>query len=274
MLHVKRERVPARGGWAVVGQRAMQEIDQIRETLADKVHEAIRTAIVVGDLAPGSLHSVQTLSSRLKVSRTPVREALLKLADQGMVRFERNRGARILQTTVHDLEEIFSLRLLLEVPATYRAAQQIGSIELRQLASSVESFRKLIRNLNAREHLELDAHFHRIILRASGNRRLADFIDSLRDLQMIRGFSVVPKARQLEEICVDHERIYGHILERDAIGAAIAMREHLSLSSRLLIAEETGVEGDTKNFAPIWVDFVELQKQDCERLQRGVNPKT
>lgn len=250
----------------------MQEIDTIRETLADKVHEVIRTAIVAGDLAPGSLHSVQTLSSRLKVSRTPVREALLKLADQGMVRFERNRGARILQTTVHDLEEIFSLRLLLEVPATYRAARRIGPIELRQLASSVEGFRKVIRNLNTREHLELDAHFHRTILRASGNRRLADFIDSLRDLQMIRGLSVIPKARELEEICADHERIYNRILDHDAMGAAIAMREHLSLSSRLIIAEETGKKDDARKFQMIWVDFIELQRRENERSQDRDDP--
>jgi DNA-binding GntR family transcriptional regulator len=239
----------------------VKEIGAIRETLADKVHEAIRTAIVVGDLAPGSLHSVQMLSTRLKVSRTPVREALLKLVDQGMVRFERNRGARILQTTIHDLEEIFSLRLLLEVPAAYRAAERIGPRELRQLSSLLENFRRAIHNLNTREHLELDASFHRIILRASGNRRLADFIDGLRDLQMVRGFSVAPKARDLNEICADHQRIYNRILDHDPTGAAIAMRDHLSLSSRLLIAEESGNQADTEKFASTWIDVIELQQR-------------
>jgi DNA-binding GntR family transcriptional regulator len=239
----------------------VKEIGAIRETLADKVYEAVRTAIMVGDLAPGSLHSVQMLSSRLKVSRTPVREALLKLADQGMVRFERNRGARILQTTVRDLEEIFSLRLLLEVPATYRAAERIGQHELRQLSSLLENFHKAIHSLNTREHLELDASFHRIILRASGNRRLADFIDGLRDLQMVRGFLVAPKARDLNEICADHERIYQRILDHDPTGAAIAMRDHLSLSSRLLIAEEGGDQADTGKFAPTWIDVIELQQR-------------
>ena len=52
--------------------------------------------MITGELAPGSLYSVQTLADQLGVSRTPVREALIKLAQQGMVRFERNRGVRVL----------------------------------------------------------------------------------------------------------------------------------------------------------------------------------
>jgi DNA-binding GntR family transcriptional regulator len=238
----------------------VKEISTNRETLAEKVYESIRDAIILGDLAPGSLHSVQKLASRLKVSRTPVREALLKLADQGIVRFERNRGARVLQTTIHDLEQIFSLRLLLEVPATYRATQQIGAVELRQLRSAVDAFRKAIHRASTREHLELDARFHRIIMRASGNRRLADFIDSLRDLQMMRGFTVAPRMRDLDEICDDHQRICDQIAKRDPMSAAMAMREHLAISSRLIIAQESGDLGEVEKFEPAWIDLLSLQR--------------
>jgi DNA-binding GntR family transcriptional regulator len=238
----------------------VKEISPNRDTLAGKVYESIRDAIVLGDLAPGSLQSVQKLASHLKVSRTPVREALLKLADQGMVRFERNRGARVLETTVHDLEQIFSLRLLLEVPATYRATQQIGTVELRQLRSALDAFRKKIHNASTREHLELDARFHRVIMRASGNRRLADFVDSLRDLQMMRGLTTAPKTRALNEICDDHQRIYEQIVKRDPVGAAKAMRDHLAVSSRLLIAQETGDLADVEKFELSWIDLLTLQR--------------
>jgi len=248
----------------------VKEIPPNRETLAGKVYESIRDAITMGDLAPGSLQSVQKLASYLKVSRTPVREALLKLADQGMVRFERNRGARILQTTMHDLEQIFSLRLLLEVPATYRATQLIGAVELRQLRSALAAFRRAIHQASTREHLELDARFHRIIMRASGNRRLADFIDSLRDLQTMRGLTVAPRTRDLNEICDDHQRICDQIVKRDPMGAAMAMREHLAVSSRLIIAQETGDLGDVEKFEPSWIDLLTLQRiQFGEQLPIG-----
>jgi DNA-binding FadR family transcriptional regulator len=65
----------------------------------------------------------------------------------------------------------------------------------------------------------------------------------------------------LNEICADHQRIYNRILDRDPTGAAIAMRDHLSLSSRLLIAEKSGDQADTGKFAPTWIDVIELQQR-------------
>ena len=239
----------------------MKEIPPTRESLTHKVHEAIRNAIILGDLTPGSLHSVQELAAVLNVSRTPIREALLSLADQGMVRFERNRGARILQTTIHDLEEIFSLRLLLEVPATLRATEQIRAAELRRLGRSLDAFRRAITTANVRQHLELDATFHRIIMLASGNQRLAAFVDSLRDLQVMRGASTAPRARSLKDICHDHERIYRQMVSGNAIGAAMAMRDHIALTSRLLLAQETGDVESAAKFESTWIDLFDLRRQ-------------
>jgi DNA-binding GntR family transcriptional regulator len=253
-------------------RKLVKEIPISRETLADKVYQAIRNAIILGDLVPGALHSVQELAGRLNVSRTPVREALLKLSDQGMVRFERNRGARILQTTMHDLEQIFTLRLLLEVPATHRAAQQIGATELRQLRSALDAFCKSIERASLRQHLELDARFHRIIMRASGNQRLTDFIDTLRDLQMMRGFSAAPKSRDLRDICNDHRRIYEQIAAHNPRGAANAMREHIAVSARLIIAQETGAADLVEKFESGWVDLLDFELRQKRSDRRSKTP--
>jgi len=101
-----------------------------RKNLATHVYEAVRAAIASGELTPGSLYSVNTIAARLSVSRTPAREALLKLEDQGMVRFERNKGARILETSVHDLIELFSLRILLDTASAYRATQNANAADI------------------------------------------------------------------------------------------------------------------------------------------------
>jgi DNA-binding GntR family transcriptional regulator len=98
-----------------------------------RVLSSLRAAVITGELAPGSLYSVQTLADQLGVSRTPVREALIKLAQQGMVRFERNRGVRVLLTSLHDLEEVFALRLLLEPPAVQRAVTRLDTAHRREL---------------------------------------------------------------------------------------------------------------------------------------------
>jgi DNA-binding GntR family transcriptional regulator len=233
----------------------MKAVSTNRESLNDRVYESIRDAIILGELAPGSLHSVYELAKILEVSRTPVREALVRLADQGMVRIERNRGARILQTSAHDLEEIYSIRLMLEVPATFRATQLITAGEVRRLRQALDALRDVTDITNPREHLEQDAQFHRVIMRASGNRRLADYIDSLRDLQMIRGASTAGKSRELAEIYRDHELIFERVESRDAKGAALAMRDHIAITSRLLLAQETG-EADGGRFDPPWLDVL------------------
>jgi DNA-binding GntR family transcriptional regulator len=227
----------------------MKKVSADRESLTDKVYEAIRNAIILGELAPGSLHSVQTLATTLETSRTPVREALLKLADQGMVRFERNRGTRILQTTIHDLEEMFSLRLLLEVPATHRATQQAGPNDLRELRQALKAMRRLVasKSTTPRQHLEPDARFHRAIMQASGNRRLGNIIQTLFDLQMARGVSTWGINRDTTEIYNDHEEIYKRMEARDAMKAAIAMRDHLALTSRIIIAQEMGNVAEAEN---------------------------
>jgi DNA-binding GntR family transcriptional regulator len=92
-------------------------------SLTDRVYEELMRAIRAGELQPGTMHSVVEISGRLGVSRTPVREALLRMASNGMVRFERSRGVRILEVSTRDIEEIYSLRMMLEVPSAYRAAE-------------------------------------------------------------------------------------------------------------------------------------------------------
>jgi DNA-binding GntR family transcriptional regulator len=230
-----------------------------RDTLASQVHESLRSAIILGELVPGSLYSVADLAEKMNVSRTPAREALLKLADAGMVKFERNRGIRILETTIHDLEEIFSLRLLLEVPATYRATQKARPTELRALKRTLEAFKSLAEADDRRgDHLHCDAQFHHIILQASGNSRLARFVDTLRDLQMVRGASTSGKTRTLTDIYDDHERIYERVAARDAAGAARLMRDHIALTGRLPGPAGAGDTAHPERFELPWLDIVGL----------------
>jgi DNA-binding GntR family transcriptional regulator len=183
---------------------------------------------------------VQTLATQLGVSRTPVREALIKLAQQGMVRFERNRGVRVLQTSVHDLEEVFALRLLLEVPATRRATELLDDAGRRELR---KVFRQMQRAAEADDEFRLwqhDRRFHRALLAASGNTRLASYVDGLRDTVLRQGVSTAGSSRSLSDILAEHEVILERVEAGDADGAAAAMRRHVLHTAELLIAQEGG----------------------------------
>jgi DNA-binding GntR family transcriptional regulator len=218
-------------------------VKQVRqtETVNAQVLDALRAAVITGELQPGTLHSVQTLATQLGVSRTPVREALIKLAQQGMVRFERNRGVRVLQTSLHDLEEVFALRLLLEVPATRRACHQLdgaGRRELRKLYQAMERAAAADDEFRMWEH---DRRFHRVLLEGSGNLRLAEYVDGLRDMVLRRGVSTAGFSRGLDEIVAEHRAVLDRIEAGDADGAAEAMRAHVLHTAELLISQEAGV---------------------------------
>jgi hypothetical protein len=86
----------------------------------------------------------------------------------------------------------------------------------------------------------------------------------------MRGFSVAPKTRDLNEICDDHQQIYDQIVARNAMGAAVAMRDHLALSSRLIIAQETGDVGRADKFASPWIDILNLQQKQSQDVQKRI----
>jgi DNA-binding GntR family transcriptional regulator len=125
-----------------------------RSTLATRALEALRAAIVDGRLEAGERYPVAQLAERFGVSRTPVREALLVLERRGVVRFERNRGVRVLETTAHDFEEVFALRPLLEARATHRAGELLSKDDLavvdHELAAIVLSRARATRATRAR----------------------------------------------------------------------------------------------------------------------------
>lgn len=213
-----------------------------QESLTDRVRASIRDAIIDGELAPGTLHSVQSLAESLEVSRTPVREALIELANNGMVRFERNRGVRILQTSIHDLEEILTLRLLLEVPAVYRAISQISEQTIKELRKELAAMERAAKQDDEGTMMRHDRRFHGLLNKAAGNHRLAEFVDALRDQVLTRGVSTVGRSRSLDEIVDEHTKVLTAVENGDAVAAATAMREHLTNTALLLLRQEGGRE--------------------------------
>jgi DNA-binding GntR family transcriptional regulator len=212
-----------------------------RTTLAGRALAGLRAAIVDGRLAAGERYSVGTLAQRLGVSRTPVREALLVLERQGLVRFERNKGVRILETSAGDLEEVFALRLLLEVPATRRAAGRLTAEELDALDAELDAMAAAVEEGPFMAH---DQRFHAIVLDAAGNARLAGVVDGLRDQVRLRGASTVGRSRDLAAILAEHVAIRDALRVGDADAAAAAMRAHLLATGRLLVAQEGGAPPD------------------------------
>jgi DNA-binding GntR family transcriptional regulator len=120
-------------------------------TKADDIAVLIEEAIVGGELEPGSVLRQEQLSERFGVSRTPVREALRRLAALGLVSFEPNRGVRVRTLTRHDLYEAFLVRAELESLVTAIAARKLTPDALEQLEAAERRFARLTKELRSRD---------------------------------------------------------------------------------------------------------------------------
>lgn len=234
---------PAKGTRAGARRRSDSGLGPIgvRPSRTQEVLEAVRASIIGGELVSGGLYSVAELAETLEVSRTPVREALIELAARGMVRFERNRGVRILGTSIHDLEEIFEIRLMLEVPAARRAAGRMLPGEVKGLRNHLASMELAAEARDVARLWVHDRQFHRALMIASGNSRLAEYVDTLRDMVLVRGVTTAGRARSLETIVAEHRAIQERVEAGDPEGTATALSAHIEQTARLLIAQEQGL---------------------------------
>ena len=206
----------------------------------------VRIAVIDGTMPPGSWHSVYQLSELLGISRSPVRDALLRLEEAGLVEFVRNRGFRVVETTANDVAEIFGIRLGIEPAAAYRAATAPTISEIAALDSTVAAMYQSANNHDEEEFFSYDRHLHRLIMVAGSAHRGADIIDRLRIHTRILGPSTAGASRSFQDILDEHRPVIEAIRTRDAEGAREAMREHLLTTGLLLLRQSLNERATTE----------------------------
>ncbi|MFI9153978.1 GntR family transcriptional regulator [Streptomyces sp. NPDC053367] len=150
-----------------------------RSSVRGQILDALRTALVTGELAPGAVYSGPALAERFGVSATPVREAMQQLAQEGAVEVVPNRGFRVVRRDARELAELAEVRSLLEVPVLLRLAATVAPerwAELRPLAEA--TVRAASAGCRA-GYAEADRAFHRAVLSLSGNDQLVRIADDL-----------------------------------------------------------------------------------------------
>ena len=201
-------------------------------SLRERAAEAIRNGIVTGEIRAGELYSVPTLAARLGVSATPVREAMLDLANEGLVEAVRNRGFRVVELTEADLDEILEVRIMLEVPAVGHLAQGLPSEAEPRLDELVAETEAWASQADVEGFLTADRAFHLALVDLVGNRRLVDLVTRLRDQTRLYGLPQLLASGILERAAADHRAILDAILAGDASAAEKRMRSHLERTTR------------------------------------------
>lgn len=214
-----------------------------RRSTTDDVFVRLRQQILAGELAPGSHHSVYRLSYELGVSRTPVREAVLRLADLDLVTIERNRGITIRGVRAEDVRDVFELRLMLEVPAAAGAADRADDALVDRLRAALEAMRAAARAGDESSFTRHDRALHAALGEALGNVRLSREVDRLRDSIQVRGVSTIERTRTMADVAEEHAPIVEAVAAGDPAAAATAMREHLEHTAALLLDQVGGTLG-------------------------------
>lgn len=146
---------------------------------ADQVYQGIIGLIAVREFRPGQRLPAAALAERLGVSRTPVREALKRLAEQGVVTVIPNIGARLASPTRDEVECAYEVRAHLEAMAARKAAMQASSVDLARLDECIILEKKEGLPRDPEEQLEDGLTFHRILARASGNPVLVETLEGV-----------------------------------------------------------------------------------------------
>jgi DNA-binding GntR family transcriptional regulator len=143
-----------------------------KKTLSEEVLDRMREAIVRGRFRPGDRLNEAALAGAFGVSRGPVREALSQLQQEGLVRVERHRGARVSRISAEDVEELYELRVDLELFAAKRAVRLISAGELEAMGAVVSGYGRAVEAGEVPEAVDLDMKFHDLIYRAARHTRL------------------------------------------------------------------------------------------------------
>jgi DNA-binding GntR family transcriptional regulator len=196
-------------------------------SLREQAGQVLRASIIGGELEPGEIYSATMLAERLGVSPTPVREAMLDLANAGLVEAVRNRGFRVLTPDDNDLDEIGELRLMLEVPAMRRAVEKASDEEIEALGRPVNDIESAADKRDLAAFLLADREFHLGILEMTGNRRLVRLVEQLRDQTRLSGLKELAETGRLASSAREHREMLEALRARDADRIETLMRVHL-----------------------------------------------
>lgn len=203
--------------------------------LRRKVFAVIEEAVLTGKYKPGESLTEARLAAELGVSRTPIREALTQLEHEGLLQLIPNKGALVTGISAKDIQDIYTIRMMIEGLAARWAAENIDEEELKDLQDAIE-LEEFYTLKNDIQHLiELDSRFHQIIYKASKSRPLMYMLKTFHHyIQGARSQSIATPGRAYKAL-QEHKVILRAIKERDGAKAEQLTAEHIQKASANLL---------------------------------------
>ena len=196
-------------------------------SLTEKAYQAISGAIARLELKPGETLTQDRLAKWLGISRTPVREALRRLEQDGLIQNVPGRGLIVTELTIKDVEDLLELLRILDTQAAYLAAQRRTPEQAEELAAIAEALLVAAEDHDVEAWSRIDKPYHDLLLAATGNHFLRRAIEEVRRRLQRITYQVAIQPEHLLSGTREHVALAQAISDSDAHAAADTMRQHL-----------------------------------------------
>jgi DNA-binding GntR family transcriptional regulator len=204
--------------------------------LTDWAYETIRKLILTLKVAPGEQLQIERLAEQMGVSRTPVREALLRLEQDGLTRVVPRVGVFVTDVSRRELEELYELRELLESRATEEATPRLSEEDLQHIDALLQASQAAVEKGEVHDFLDAEIAFHDLLLQRARNQRLIKIMESLGDLTYRWRIISLRSEDNVRQSLVEHEGIAAALRERNARQAGQRMGNHIRAAKERMIA--------------------------------------
>ena len=195
--------------------------------LRDVVFNTLREAILKGDLKPGERLMELQLAAQLGVSRTPIREAIRMLEQEGLAVTVPRKGAEVAKMTLKGMEDVLEIREALDILACQLACERISQEQLALLEEKKKAFETSLKSGNVREIAETDVAFHDVIYDATGNPKLVNMLNNLREQIYRYRVEYLKREENYPKLIKEHNEIYTSLANRSKKDATASIREHV-----------------------------------------------
>jgi DNA-binding GntR family transcriptional regulator len=210
-----------------------------RSSTTDRVADSLRTRIADGDLAPGQRIIELDVSRDLGVSRSPIREALLRLVEEGLVTILPYRGAVVAPLLRERLQELLEFRLVLERFAVERMIERAEDLTIANVRERARAIGSAVLSGNLNDAVEADLETHRAIIGSSGNELVKKAYEGL--LAQFRRYIRLTSSHyeRVGDLADEHEAILEAVSKRDVATARALMDAHITHGFAELLAQVT-----------------------------------
>ncbi|KGP91001.1 GntR family transcriptional regulator [Pontibacillus chungwhensis BH030062] len=215
-----------------------------KKSMIDRVHQSLKEAILYRKIAPGTQLVEKTIAEQLSVSRTPIRHAMIRLEQEGLVTIVPNRGAFVVQPTVEEIRQAFVMRKELESTAARLAIDEITDEDLEVMRELVSSEKETYESADILRYIHVNKSFHMYLAQKTGNTFLQDYMERILDqmnvyLVLYDVFYDADSSMEGSTRFVEHEHIIEALSNRNLDQLMHLIERHMQVSLESMNLDKT-----------------------------------